>query len=127
MKDQQEEKREKTFNKKCKEEAKDRNEAFHKLDVVRTEHYDTTQAKYKTLDNVAHKAGLEHCHAVDQSYIVKKEKMMEEAEKAHERAVRDETHWIERRNSLMKRCDREATEALKDLQTITEDINEKTV
>lgn len=52
---------------------------------------------HKTLDNVAHKAGLEHCKAIDQSYINKREKNYEQAARAHDRFVRDETHMQVRR------------------------------
>lgn len=60
IKDKQEAVREKAFEKMKREEAKDRKTEFTKLDDTRHHHYTTTQKKYKTLDNDAHRAGLSH-------------------------------------------------------------------
>lgn len=52
--------REKAFEKIKREEAKEKKADFQKLDFTRVDHYTKTQQKYKTQDNVAHKAGRDH-------------------------------------------------------------------
>ena len=117
--------REKAFDKNCKEEAKDAKDKFAKLDNTRVEALTRTRKKEKQDDNVAHAAGKTHHKEVEAHTADKKDKMYKYATDQHNRMVRDETNWLDRRKSLQKSCDRQAKEAWAHLDEMNQDISDK--
>lgn len=63
--EKREQKRDVSFAKKKKEEAKEFKAETSKREDVRRDHLVKTKQKYQSLDNAAHRAGKEHHKAVD--------------------------------------------------------------
>ena len=100
IRDRQEVNKEKNFVKAKKEETKERQQEFQKIELTREEAYTKTQKHYKTLDNVAHQAGKDHIREVESSIEAKIKQVEQEAQSSHNRFVRDETKTMHRRVSL---------------------------
>jgi len=124
--DRKENAREKQYEKFRKEEAKDAKDKFTKLDMTRDDHLKKTRKHERDLDNTAHKAGKDHHKEVEAHTAKKEADMLQYATDQHNRMVRDEKDWLNRRNSLQKSCDRQAKEAWQHLDEMNQDTADKT-
>lgn len=91
--------------------------------MTRDDHLSKTRRYERELDNKAHRAGKDH-HKEVEAYTAKKEAEMQQyATDQHNRAVRDENAWLNRRKSLQRSCDRQAKEAWTRLEEMDEETH----
>ena len=122
LKEKKEQMREKKYSEFLKEQSKDAREEFNKINIVREDHFDKTQKKYKEMDNEAYRAHKAHMQEMEDLTEKHRQDDLQYSKDSHYRFCRDEQAWLDRRASLQRRCDKEAADGMTHLGNMNSDI-----